>query len=73
MTPFRKHPTHEDARRAQWLERGDPKIVERLRQVLYMGGQLHPVERPRGVHRFQTIADAQAWRAAWEGRRQAES
>ena len=55
------------------LERGDPKIVERLRQVLYMGGQLHPVERPRGVHRFQTIADAQAWRAAWEGRRQAES
>ena len=65
--PVRKHRTHEDARRGQWLEPGDPRIPERLRQVLHMGARLHPVKRPRGVHKFRSIEEANAWRASWSG------
>ena len=63
--PVRKFATHDDVRRAQALDPGDPRIPERLRQVLHMGAQLYPVVRPPGVHRFRSLAEANAWRAAW--------
>lgn len=63
--PVRKFRTHDEARRAQELQPGDPRIPDRLRQVLYMGAQLYPVDRPRGVHRFRSPAEANAWRASW--------
>jgi hypothetical protein len=65
MTPVRKFRTHEEAHRAHWLEPGDPRIPERLRQVLYMNARLYPILRPIGVFKFRTIEDANAFRERW--------
>lgn len=64
--PVRKYVTHADAHRADWLKPGDARIPERVRQVLHLGEHLYPIRRPPGVHRFRTLADAQAWRKSWE-------
>lgn len=63
--PIRRHRTLDDARRAQWLEVGDPRLPEHILQTLDLGERLSPVVRPPGVHRFRTLAEANAWRAGW--------
>ena len=64
--PVHRFRTHDEARRAQQLAPGDPRLAERIRQVLDMGARLFPVVRPPGVHRFTSHAEANAWRAAWK-------
>jgi hypothetical protein len=50
--------TFEDARRALWLERGDPKILERLERLSALSRLSgdHPVKP--GVTRFRSIEEA---------------
>lgn len=66
--PVYKFRTHEEAHRARWLESGDPRLHRRLDAVLGMGVWLFPRERPPGVHKFRTLEEAAAWRAAWKPR-----
>jgi hypothetical protein len=54
-----KFRTFEDARRALWLEAGDPRILERLRTLADLAGVL---DGPRGVFRFRTIGEAKSRR-----------
>lgn len=50
--------TFAEARRALWLESGDPRIVDRLKRL----GELSRVrKRPCGVRRFRTIEEAKGW------------
>jgi hypothetical protein len=64
--PVFKYRTHEEAHRARWLDPGDPRLHARLGWVLELGHRLYPRERPPGVHKFRTLADAAAWRATWK-------
>lgn len=68
MTPVRKYRTHEEAHRDRELKPGDPRIPERMRQVLYMGHGLYPLARPAGVFKFRTIDEAKAFRTSWPRR-----
>jgi len=52
---IQKFRTFEDARRALWLEPGDPAILERLRTLADVARRR---PGPRGVFRFRTIAEA---------------
>jgi hypothetical protein len=49
--------TFEDARRALWLERGDPQILMRMKRLAQLA-RSSPC-RP-GVRRFRTIEEAKA-------------
>lgn len=56
-----------EARRALWLEPGDPLLEERLRRLAAMAAQPRPIRR--GVERFRTLAEAKAYKgAAWQVR-----
>jgi hypothetical protein len=50
-----KFRTFEDARRALWLEAGDPEILIRMRRL---GELARGAERPHGVFRYRTIEEA---------------
>ncbi len=50
-----KFRTFEAARRALWLEPGDPRILDRLRRLAELAPERR---RPAGVFRFATIEDA---------------
>jgi|KBSMisStandDraft_5_1062788.scaffolds.fasta_scaffold4042622_2 hypothetical protein len=63
--PVYRFRTHEEAHRSRWMKPGDPRIGPTLSQVLYMGARLYPRARPAGVHKFRSIAEANAWRATW--------
>lgn len=53
--------TFEEARRALWLEVGDPRILERMKRL----GEMARVGRqPHGVSRFRTIEQAKAARGS---------
>lgn len=54
--------TFEEARRALWLERGDPRIVMRLARLSALSGWSKGDRVQPGVTRFRTIADAKNYR-----------
>jgi hypothetical protein len=56
MTVEKFH-TFEEARRALWLEAGDPRILQRMRRLAELA-RVRP--RPAGVTRFRTIVEAKA-------------
>jgi hypothetical protein len=51
--------TFEEARRALWLEPGDPRLLDRLKRL---GELARTPPRPRGVFRFRTIEEAKRQR-----------
>ena len=50
-----KFRSFEDARRALWLEAGDPRILERIKRL---GELSRAPRRAPGVYRFRTIGEA---------------
>lgn len=66
LMPVQKFRTHEEARRALWLSPGDPQIPRRMRTAFHMAIWLYPVTRPRGVHKFRSIEEANAERKLWK-------
>ena len=63
--PVFRHRTREEAARVKWIDPGDTRLGERLRQIYHTGERLWPLARPPGVWKFRTLADAAAWRASW--------
>ena len=55
----------EEARRALWIERGDPQLVPRIRSLWAFSRRLAPGAAPRGIRRFQTMEAANRDRDAW--------
>jgi len=61
---IQKFRTFEEARRASWLSRGDPDILQRMKRL----GELAPApKQPPGVHVFRTIEEAKAYKPGHAG------
>ncbi len=63
--PVWKFRSHDEARRALWLEPDDPRIGAAIDTVLgfaRLGPQVPP---PRGVRKFRSIEEANADRELW--------
>ena len=59
--------TFDEARRALWLDAGDPSILERMRRLKALAATRRPVRR--GVTRCRTIEEAKRGKgAAWQDR-----
>ena len=56
--PVTKFKTFDDARRALWLDSGDPKILEHMKRLSELARPRPP--RPHGVFRYKTIEEAKA-------------
>ncbi|MEQ1834337.1 MAG: hypothetical protein ABL977_14915 [Candidatus Eisenbacteria bacterium] len=63
--PVIKYPSVADQPPQRWHAPGDPANLERVEQLMALAAWLCPRARPRGVFRFRTIEEAQAWREAW--------
>jgi hypothetical protein len=59
----------EEARRALWIEPGDPRLAARIRSLWAFASRLTPGAAPRGLRRFRSIEDANLEREAWVVRR----
>ena len=63
--PIQRFRTFREARIAQWLSPGDPRLAERIRRWWRTSAMLSPVVAPRGVRKFRTIEEANADRESW--------
>jgi len=65
--PVYKFRSFEEASDALATDRDDPQLSRQLAWMLAMGSRLSPRKGYRaGVHKYQSIADAQAERERWE-------
>ncbi len=55
----------ESARRALFIEPGDPQLFPRIRSLWAFAGRLAPGAAPRGIRRFRSPEDANRDRDAW--------
>lgn len=60
-----KFRTFREARLAQWMSPGDPRLVDRIRRWWRTSALLSPVELPKGVRKFRSIEEANADRESW--------
>jgi hypothetical protein len=63
--PLQRFHDFEEARRALWVERGDPRLVPRIRSLWAFARRLAPGAAPRGVRRFRTLEEANLEREQW--------
>jgi hypothetical protein len=63
--PVQRFTTLDAARRALWVDAGDPDLAGRLRRQWTLGLRLNRCPAPRGLRKFRTIEDANAERDAW--------
>jgi hypothetical protein len=63
--PVDKFRTFDAARRALWVDAGDPALADRLRRHWAFALRLNRFPAPRGLRKFRTIQDANAEREAW--------
>jgi len=63
--PIQRFRDFEEAHRALWIERGDPRLVPRIRALWAFVSRLAPGSAPRGVRRFRTLEEANADRESW--------
>ena len=63
--PIEKFDDFDSARRALWLESGDPRILERFQELMKLSDALAPpVKRFRGVRKYRSVEEADADRQA---------
>jgi hypothetical protein len=67
--PVRRFRSHEEARRALWMDPGDPGLPGRIRRLWERSRKLAPLGIPRGLRKFRSIEEANAEREAWVRRR----
>ncbi|HEV8306331.1 MAG TPA: hypothetical protein VGW35_01580 [Methylomirabilota bacterium] len=59
----------DEARRALWVARGDPRLTARIRRLWSFSSRLVTLGIPRGVRKFRQIEDANRERDEWVERR----
>ncbi len=67
--PLQRFRSHEEARRALWMDATDPALPGRIRRLWERSRRLAPLEIPRGLRKFRSIEEANAEREAWVRRR----
>lgn len=55
--PFRKLHSLEAAEEAAWLDRDDPRLLDRIRRVWDLSFRLSPRYFPPGVYKFRSIEE----------------
>jgi hypothetical protein len=63
--PLQRFRDLDEARRALWVERGDSRLVPRIRSLWAFASRLAPGAAPRGIRRFKTLEEANCDREAW--------
>lgn len=61
--------TFDEARRALWVQPGDPNLGARIRSLWAFAARLAPGAPPRGLRRFRGVEDAGRERDLWERER----
>jgi len=62
-----RYRTLEDARRALWLQPGDPRLLRTIQWVWAFAAELAgQLPQPRGLRKFRTLEEANADRKHWE-------
>ena len=56
--PIQRFESFEEARRALWVERDDPALARRIRNLWAFAARLTPVSTPRGLRKFRSIEEA---------------
>ena len=56
--PVLRFRTFDEAARALWLDRDDPKLPHRIRTVWSRARRLAPAVIHRGLRRYRSVADA---------------
>ena len=64
--PVRKFRSLQDAEDSLWRAPGDPGLWRAMRSVWDFAARTCPRRFPPGVHKHETIEDAQALRERWE-------
>jgi hypothetical protein len=67
--PVERFRSLDEARRALWVARDDPKLAARIRRLWSISSRLVPLGIPRGVRKFRRIEEANRERDAWVERR----
>jgi len=56
--PVERFESFEDARRALWVDRDDPDLARRIRELWDFAARLAPAPPFRGLKRFRSIEEA---------------
>lgn len=49
--------------RSRWLDSGDPRLMKRIEAIEQMsGGLIPPLNIPKGVHKFRSIEELNAFK-----------
>lgn len=67
--PLERFRDFDEARRAQWVAKGDPALGRRIRSLWAFARRLAPGSGPRGVRRYRTIEEANRDREQWTAER----
>ena len=67
--PIQRFSDFDEARRALWIQRGDPQLARRIRNLWAFASRLAPGAAPRGIRRFRTLEEANRDREIWIERR----
>lgn len=67
--PVQRFRDFDQARRALWVELGDPKLPARIRALWHRAARLAAPAIPRGLRKFRCIDEAIQERDAWVERR----
>ncbi|MGH7266799.1 MAG: hypothetical protein ACREMB_18415 [Candidatus Rokuibacteriota bacterium] len=67
--PIERFRDFDEARRALWVARDDPKLAARIRRLWTIASRLVPLGIPRGIRKFRRIEDANRERDGWVERR----
>jgi hypothetical protein len=64
--PIRKFRDVSEMEDTLWYERADPALLRAIARVWDFAARACPLQFPRGVHKYRSIADANADRDLWE-------
>ena len=63
--PVQRFRSYDDARRALWCDRNDPRLHVRIATLWAASRRLVARQIPRGVRKFRSIDEANREREAW--------
>jgi hypothetical protein len=63
--PLQRFRDFDEARRALWVEPGDPELLPRIRRLWAFASRLAPGSGPRGIRKFRTMEEANRERDEW--------